>query len=73
LFGLPRTCCGGYPLQSFLFVPHKKGFPLLSCSPSAENRYSAFIVEKIAAEIDGGLKTKKNICKKYPNKKPRSG
>jgi hypothetical protein len=26
-------------------VPHKKGFPLLSRSPSAENLFSAFIVQ----------------------------
>jgi hypothetical protein len=48
--------CSGYSLQSFLFVPHKKGFPLLSRSPSAENLYSTFtkaeIDEKIEAEIE---------------------
>jgi hypothetical protein len=46
----------GYSLQSFLLVSAKggqtlkKGFPLLSRSPSAEKLFSAFIV----GEIEGG-------------------
>jgi hypothetical protein len=48
LFGLPRTCCGGYPLYL-----RYASVPLLSRSPSAENLYSAFIVEEMGAEIDG--------------------
>jgi hypothetical protein len=43
----------------------KKGFPLLSRSPSAENLYSAFtkaeIDEKIEAEIETNKKEKKPL------------
>jgi hypothetical protein len=34
---------GGYSLQSFLFVPHKKGFPLLSLLGWAVELFLAFI------------------------------
>jgi hypothetical protein len=66
----PFNICSGYSLQSFLFVPHKKGFPLLSrtCpdilvgSPSAENLYSAFTKAEIEAEIDSKIEAYKNVA-----------
>jgi hypothetical protein len=57
----PFNICSGYSLQSFLFVPHKKGFPLLSRSPSAENLYSAFTKAEIEAEIETSKNEKKPL------------